>query len=150
MVDHKPQPFGRLLSSVGIMILTSNRIGIIDEAVKSRVQLALIYRPLTHEQRKRIWANFLARLRTLGESMDLQVEDHIDRLASYALSGREIRNAVNTARQLASVGEIPLGLAHLDRAIKVSGQFNDYLAHVQGDTSSKLAFEKGVRDDEWR
>jgi SpoVK/Ycf46/Vps4 family AAA+-type ATPase len=38
----------------GIVVLTSNRVGTFDEALKSRVQLALHYENLTRSQRLRI------------------------------------------------------------------------------------------------
>jgi len=46
--------------NVGILILTSNRVGTFDEAFKSRIQLALHYKNLDTFQQKKIWRNFLA------------------------------------------------------------------------------------------
>jgi AAA+ superfamily predicted ATPase len=39
----------------GILILTSNRVATFDEAFKSRIQLALHYKPLKKAHRLRIW-----------------------------------------------------------------------------------------------
>jgi hypothetical protein len=47
----------------GVLSLTSNRVGTFDEAFKSRIQLALHYRPLDQPSRHRIWQNFVGRMR---------------------------------------------------------------------------------------
>ncbi|KAG5743828.1 hypothetical protein H9Q70_013464 [Fusarium xylarioides] len=49
----------------GIMILTSNRVGIFDKAFKSRIQLSLRYNDLEEGQRRQIWLNFINRLEKL-------------------------------------------------------------------------------------
>lgn len=53
---------------LGILILTSNRVGTFDQAFKSRIQLALHYENLKKPQRRKIWCNFFTRLRDLGET----------------------------------------------------------------------------------
>lgn len=87
----------------GILILTSNRVGTFDEAFKSRIQLAVHYNSLTTHQRTKIWENFIERLRELNEEgIDFDdLEDNIEQLAKREMNGREIRNAITTARQYA-------------------------------------------------
>ncbi|KAJ0422343.1 hypothetical protein BJY00DRAFT_311063 [Aspergillus carlsbadensis] len=46
----------------GVLFLTTNRVGTIDEAFKSRIHASLYYRPLTKGQSERIWAMNLRRL----------------------------------------------------------------------------------------
>ncbi|KAF4447967.1 hypothetical protein F53441_8558 [Fusarium austroafricanum] len=97
----------------GILILTSNRVGIFDEAFKSRIQLNLRYKNLDRDQRLQIWKNFFIRLRRLeeeastrhsessyGANMD-EILGKLDELAEANLNGRQIRNAVSIARQFA-------------------------------------------------
>lgn len=118
----------------GILILTTNRVGTFDEAFKSRIQLALRYEPLKEYQRKLIWRNFLVRPETLGEqdSIDFDdVESHIDDLARYPMNGRQIRNSITTARQLAKFKKRKMAFAHLKRAITVAEKFDKYLARVR-------------------
>ena len=64
----------------GILILTSNRVGTVDEAFKSRIQLVLHYDNLTESQRRKIWRNFFNRLKSLDEgSIDYDdLTDHVD------------------------------------------------------------------------
>lgn len=51
------------------LILTSSRVGTFDEAFKSRIQLALHYKPLTIPQRKKIWRNFSSGSRRWAKRM---------------------------------------------------------------------------------
>jgi hypothetical protein len=124
----------------GIMILTSNRVATFDEAFKSRIQLALHYRPLDEKQRLQIWRSFIRNLESVDELIDVdEIKSHITELVRYDLNGRQIRNAINTARQLARFKEEVLNFEHLRRVIQVSGRFDDYLRKVIG-----------TRDDEQR
>ncbi|KAF4543397.1 uncharacterized protein LTHEOB_96 [Lasiodiplodia theobromae] len=125
----------------GILILTSNRVGTFDEAFKSRIQLALHYKNLTEAQRKKIWRNFLNRLRDIGEgkSIDLDdIRDNIDQLAKYKMNGRQIRNSITTARQLAAFRKKVMSYEDLEHVISVAGEFEDYLRDVK----------EGVSDDQ--
>ena len=86
----------------GILILTSNRVGTFDEAFKSGIQLALHYRNLDEAQRLQIWDNFITRLEKLEENADFNdIRANMHTLAAHRLNGRQIRNAISTARQLA-------------------------------------------------
>lgn len=143
-----PFCFSRLNSHQGILILTSNRVGTFDEAFKSRIQLALHYENLTAPQRKKIWENFLDRLKDL-EGDKVNIEDlrrHTDDLAKHNMNGRQIRNALTTARQLALYKEVDMDYGHLKHAINVAGRFDRYLLQVkEGTTDDQWAREEGVR-----
>ena len=118
----------------GILILTTNRVGTFDEAFKSRIQLALRYEKLRDDQRKQIWRNFMDRLRTLGEGDSIALNDvvlHLDELASYPMNGRQIRNSITTARQLAKFMKEKMTSSHLKRTISVAEKFDRYLAEVR-------------------
>lgn len=86
------------LTHLGILLITSNRVGTFNEAFKLRIQLAIHYKSLTEEQRLQIWGNFLNRLATLKIDLDLdQIRRRISELASHKLNGRQIRNVITTA-----------------------------------------------------
>lgn len=125
----------------GILILTTNRVGTFDEAFKSRIQLALRYHELNEHQRANIWRNFFNRLKSLGEEESVAFSDvfgRIEDLSKHRLNGRQIRNAVTTARKLAQFHKEKMTYLHLDRAIRVSSRFEDYLADVrEGEQDSK-------------
>ncbi|KAI1412297.1 hypothetical protein F5Y13DRAFT_163269 [Hypoxylon sp. FL1857] len=118
----------------GILILTTNRVGTFDEAFKSRIQLALRYEKLEDYQRKQIWRNFVDRLEKLGEQDRIDFDDlrlHIDELVRYPMNGRQIRNSITTARQLAKFKRKKMTFTHLKRAITIAEKFDKYLAEVR-------------------
>lgn len=118
----------------GILILTTNRVGTFDEAFKSRIQLALRYERLEAYQRKQIWKNFLERLKRIGEEDSIDFDDislHIDELTKHPMNGRQIRNTITTARQLAKFMGKKMEFSHLQRTIAITNKFNKYLADVR-------------------
>ena len=131
----------------GILLLTSNRVGTFDEAFKSRIQLALHYDDLTSQQREQIWKNFLARLEHLQEDTNADdIRNHIGELSKYKMNGRQIRNAITTARQLANHKKAKMEFSHLTHVIKVSMKFEKYLEEVNdGVTDNEFMREDGVR-----
>lgn len=151
----------------GILVLTSNRVGTFDEAFKSRIQLSLHYENLDKAQRKRIWKNFLGRLREMDESppkmvlepgtrlskeaepiaIDFEeIDDYISDLAEIDMNGRQIRNAITTARQLAKFRNEKMRYRHLRHVIKVSSKFDKYLLDVhEGVPDDEIARGDGVR-----
>ncbi|KUI55394.1 ATPase family AAA domain-containing protein 3 [Cytospora mali] len=132
----------------GILILTSNRLGTFDEAFKSRIQLALHYESLSHYQRTEVWGNFFRRLERLEEKgIDFDdLKDHVAQLADNKMNGREIRNAITTARQYAKWEKKPLNYELLQDIIETAGQFDKYLKKLNGGyTQDQLAEEEGLR-----
>jgi SpoVK/Ycf46/Vps4 family AAA+-type ATPase len=130
----------------GILILTSNRVGIFDEAFKSRIQVALHYENLNRSSRKKIWQNFLDMLEEDEEDVNFdEIKFHLDDLAEKGLNGRQIRNVLTTARQLAIFRKERLDWEHLEKALAVSSDFNQYLKNMQGHTDDQRARDVGLR-----
>lgn len=139
--------YDKTYNIAGILILTSNRVGTFDEAFKSRIQLALHYDDLNQNQRKQIWQNFITRLEA-SESESVDTSDllkHINELATPEMNGREIRNAVTTARQLAMFKNVKMNSTHLKHVIRVAGKFEKYLQEISEQTDEEIAREKGLR-----
>lgn len=137
----------------GILILTTNRVGTFDEAFKSRIQISIPYKRLDTAQRKQIWRNFLRRLEQLEQHESIDFDDidaHLDDLAAYTMNGRQIRNAMTTARQLAEFKKKKMNFASLKKTIGVSEKFDKYLADVrEGDVREFLQHGKdGQRSDD--
>ncbi|KAH8654590.1 P-loop containing nucleoside triphosphate hydrolase protein [Tricladium varicosporioides] len=155
----------------GILILTSNRVGTFDEAFKSRILLSLHYDNLTPGQRTKIWKNFIRRLKNMdnderalglsqmepgsrkrkfeGQSLGIDFDDvecYLSELSEYPLNGRQIRNAITTARQLATFREECMSFQHLKHVITVSSKFDKYLETVQeGYSDDQIARGEGIR-----
>lgn len=146
----------------GILILTSNRVGTFDEAFKSRIQLSLHYENLDRSQRQKIWTNFLSRLRDMNnkvtsiepttqktDPIDIDFDDiscYMSELADIEMNGRQIRNAITTARQLAKFKKEQMSYRHLKHVIGVSSKFDKYLEGVrEGFTDDQIMRDGGIR-----
>jgi hypothetical protein len=101
----------------GILFLTTNRSGALDEAFKSRIHYKIYYPRLTKDQTLNIWKLNIQRLRHINELSEekrpleifdtkvldfaeLQFDDS-DRRGTGQWNGRQIRNAFQVARSLA-------------------------------------------------
>lgn len=153
----------------GILILTSNRVGTFDEAFKSRIQLSLQYENLSLSQRYKIWENFINRLESFEQSphhpnhsetdswsqppapLNLTVNvselrENISALARYNMNGREIRNAVTTARQWALHKRKAMGIVELMHVISLADKFDAYLREVNENVDrDTIARDQGYR-----
>lgn len=131
----------------GILILTSNRVGTFDEAFKSRIQVAIHYDNLTRKSRKAIWNNFFKMIEeSPQEDANMaELERRLDELAAEEMNGRQIRNALLTARQLAKHRKERLDWSHLSQVIRTSAAFNKYLKAVRGHTDEQWARDEMLR-----
>lgn len=130
----------------GILLLTSNRVGTFDEAFKSRIQVSIHYQNLTRGSRKKIWRNFFDILEEKDAEVSLsELESHLDELAEEEMNGRQIRNAITTARQLALFRKQRLDWSHLDQVMTTAREFNRYLKNIHGHSDDEWAREEGVR-----
>ncbi|OTA92571.1 hypothetical protein M434DRAFT_74401 [Hypoxylon sp. CO27-5] len=121
----------------GILILTSNRVCLFDSAFKSRIQLALRYEKLDESQRRRVWDNFFHHFKNIDDgSIDFEdLDDHAAELAVHEMNGRQIRNAITTARQLAQYREKRMDFSHLQHVICVANEFEIYTRAVNENRS---------------
>ncbi|KAK6332998.1 hypothetical protein TWF718_010823 [Orbilia javanica] len=133
----------------GILILTSNRVGTFDSAFKSRIQLAIHYDNLSPQQRIKIWESFIRRLEDIAyndiDIDELSLDKNIKKLAKHSLNGRQIRNNITTARQLALYKEERMNMSHLETVIEVSQKFETYLQKVKSGTDEDIARDEGLR-----
>jgi hypothetical protein len=103
---------------------------------------------LDQRQRRQIWRNFLQRLKDLEEK-DIDFRDldkHIDDLAENQMNGRQIRNAITMARQLAIYRKRDLDYRSLQDVIETSSMFDKYLLEVnEGNSDDVIARGMGNR-----
>ncbi|KAI0484859.1 hypothetical protein GGR56DRAFT_662779 [Xylariaceae sp. FL0804] len=106
----------------GLLFLTTNRVGTIDEAFKSRIHMSLYYPPLDKAQTRDIFRLNLAKLREIeaqrsrmtgrpplavreAEILDFAARHYDDNARSTGCwNGRQIRNAFQIASSLAHHG----------------------------------------------
>ncbi|KAK7967340.1 uncharacterized protein PG986_001617 [Apiospora aurea] len=107
----------------GILFLTTNRVGVIDEAFKSRIHVSLRYPKFKLKSTLEIWKSTLNRIERDNEQQDIKVEFDRDELLEFAeehfethattdgstWNGRQIRNAFQTA----------IALGQYDRVAKI-------------------------------
>ena len=77
------------------------------------------------------------------------IRAHLQDLARPQMNGRQIRNVVTTARQLAKFRKQKLGLDHLQKVIGICKRFDDYLAEVKDviELEDQSKEETWARDD---
>lgn len=101
----------------GILFLTTNRVGMFDDAFKSRIHLSLYYPPLNRKSSFKVWKMNINEARKRGLEVDERritkfAKEHFDSLedhkgpqstivGSSIWNGRQIRNAFQTAIALA-------------------------------------------------
>jgi SpoVK/Ycf46/Vps4 family AAA+-type ATPase len=130
----------------GILILTSNRVGTFDEAFKSRVQMAMHYQRLDRKERLEVWHMFFQDMLEVNERLKIEeLHDKLAVLAQEDLNGRQIRNIINTARQLARYRNEVLAYTHIDQALEVAKEFEEYITRTRGHTDEEFAKSEGLR-----
>lgn len=167
-----PKAFLRILEYYsGILFLTTNRVGAIDDAFRSRLHLTLYYPKLTGTQTMRIWKTNLQRLKEINKErleagrkpIDFNAKKLIDWVSDYwevmQWNGRQIRNAFQTAVALAEFKAKHINAQHpgspstrpvleikqFKLLAKASNQFNEYLLLTHGDDEDQRAMLDQVR-----
>ena len=140
----------------GILFLTTNRPGILDEAVTSRVHVSLRYPPLTEKQFKAIFQLNIERLK--------DIEDQREEAAKKAKNKRYKKLWINENEILGFADEhFRKGMKDIDsgREIESAGPWNGRqirnafliaasLAHYQGDKETDPNFPKTLGAEQFR
>lgn len=75
-----------------------------------------------------------------------EIRDYLDELASHELNGRQIRNIITTARQLAKFRNKTLDYGLLQEVISVSGKFEEYFTKLnENQSDEQIARSDGIR-----
>jgi hypothetical protein len=75
-----------------------------------------------------------------------ELEGKINQLADVELNGREIRNVISTARQLAMFRKKKMGYEHLRVALAEVVKFEEYLLELRlGFSADEIAKSEGAR-----
>lgn len=142
----------------GILFLTTNRVGTLDPAFRSRIHVSLYYRKLNKKRALMIWETNVRRLHRLNDDRVQQGLKAVDfdeksivkyaekNLADLKWNGRQIRNAFQTAIALAdfeasdSAEKIPtMTKKHFVKLGKAAAEFDEYLESVHGMDEDKMA-----------
>lgn len=149
----------------GILFLTTNRIGVIDDAFRSRLHLALYYPTLQMDQAKRIWKMNIDRVKRYSDERVENGESaiEIDRKGIKTFSkatfdvlgwnGRQIKNAFQSALALAEMeaqkngkDSPKLSAGQFKKIAHASEQFEYYMVETHhGKTEDQLAHREHAR-----
>ena len=112
----------------GILFMTTNRPGEIDEAFHARIHVSIHMPPLDVEQRRKVWGNFVRDLDSLSDrSKDSLLRHVFSKYDNENLNGREIRNTMRTAIALAQLEGKKLGEEHIDQELQRRKEFKDFI-----------------------
>lgn len=126
----------------GIVFLTTNRLASFDAAMKSRIHLALGYESPGIQIREQIWLQVLRSVPTEEMGID-DMDGAVESVLQEELNGREIANAVNTARTIARYEKERLQLRHIEMVVEVRHDFNKSL---QKEARKLTAGKSGAAD----
>ena len=111
----------------GILILTTNLIHCIDEAFESRISYPLRFQELNRDDRHQIWSDFIEGM-TMLPAHKKTLMDEVDRWSEAEINGRQIRNVILMAENLAVSDEKHPRLTpkHIDELLNVTIEFCEY------------------------
>uniref|UniRef100_A0A1Y1K6Y8 AAA+ ATPase domain-containing protein n=1 Tax=Photinus pyralis TaxID=7054 RepID=A0A1Y1K6Y8_PHOPY len=108
----------------GILFLTTNRVETFDEAFQSRIHIALRYEGLDSKAKKTIFKMFIDRVQAFGKlTVEPFSEEDLKKLAKYELNGREIKNMVGSAQDLAMNKNESLSMRHMQQVLDIHVKF---------------------------
>ncbi|TFY77818.1 hypothetical protein EWM64_g6195 [Hericium alpestre] len=93
---------GRNAYYPGIVFLTTNRVGAFDPAMKSRIDVSIVFDRLTADARERLWISFLQKTDMAEDELQRFSRHDMQGLRDLPMDGREIKNIVKMASALAS------------------------------------------------
>lgn len=97
----------------GVVILATNRIENLDEALERRISLIVEFPEPDYEQRKKIWEKLIPKKLPLAKVITP------DKLAEYKLTGGQIKNVLLQAARLALSSESPsIEVPHIEAAVE--------------------------------
>lgn len=155
----------------GVLFLTTNRVGVFDEAFTSRIHISLYYPPLDRKSTLQIfqknWDRINTRYKEAGRVIDIDTSDITEFAIDYfennkegRWNGRQIRNAFQSALALAELDAlgtddvlnesdhnkpVTLGRKSFDTVAEAYKGFTNYLRQVYG-----ADFARRARENLWR
>ena len=131
------------------MFLTTNRVDVFDNAMRSRIHLALGYSPPDENMQTQLWTRSLKK--ATQETLDPDIQTAIPEFVRHKLNGREIANAINTSQTLARFENKPLQLRHIETVLNVRTEFDLGLKRMatQAKKEGSLLVRRGTMLDDF-
>lgn len=160
----------------GILFLTTNRVGAIDDAFRSRLHLTLYYPRLDAEKSIKIWKTNIKRVQELSRKREEQgwtgigldkkrlLQFAADNFSALQWNGRQIRNSFQTALALAefearkntekdhneNTRTPKLSVRHFQTIALASQEFDEYLQQTHGRSEEKQAHYDKMRVEDFK
>ena len=130
----------------GVLFLTTNRPGSLDEAFQCRIHITLGLPELHAESQMKVWAIFVKELK-IGEAEKRAILKHVgeDIEKNGNLNGRQIRNAVRTAIAIAAQKKEQVSEQHVKDVLGIGRDFKVYLEQVNRMNQEQRAAAIGTR-----
>jgi SpoVK/Ycf46/Vps4 family AAA+-type ATPase len=141
----------------GLLFLTTNRPGQLDEAFQSRIHITFGLPELDFSQQKKVWLLFLKRLildkdkrRNYEKLKELYswISDELQQVlidANYSMNGQQIRNCIRSANAIAHKDGRSLQKDDLLTVIKLGQDFTRYMEKVKRMNTHDKARSLGYR-----
>jgi SpoVK/Ycf46/Vps4 family AAA+-type ATPase len=137
--------FQRALENyTGVIILTTTRVGALDESIEARIQVAIEYRDLIRKGRRRIWKDIIEEASKSHRVNTRDLMNHLPDLVDKPMNGKEILSAFKIAMQSVEDGD-KLEWDHLAKSFRLAENFKSYLNKVRGGTGARQAALKQER-----
>ncbi|KAI0882066.1 P-loop containing nucleoside triphosphate hydrolase protein [Annulohypoxylon maeteangense] len=144
----------------GMLFLTTNRVGHLDDGFLSRIQVAITYKKLSTESQRKIWLRFFSKINEdkKGDlSVSWEARHYIEEegtVESMDMNGREIRNALQTAVALANdraafkdKESVEVAVDDIKQVASRRQRFAEYINSIRMASEHERALEKGDRND---
>ncbi|KAI9150607.1 ATPase family AAA domain-containing protein [Paramyrothecium foliicola] len=106
----------------GILFLTTNRVGVIDEAFKSRIHVSLAYPTIRLPETMDIWAGILTRIEKDNKTAAIKIKFDRTALLTFAKNHYNSHKSTGTAwngRQIRNAFQLAIALGHHERSQKL-------------------------------
>lgn len=114
----------------GIMFLTTNRPGALDEAFQSRIHITLRLPDLDSDSRLKIWSIFVRELEISLQDKQTLMKNIDKEIGSENLNGRQIRNCVRAALAMAAQDNVQISSRHIVDVVEIGKKFTTYMNDV--------------------
>ena len=129
----------------GILFLTTNRPGQLDEAFQSRIHITLPMPSLDARAQLKVWRTFLREELENQDELLFFLKEIKKATLDNPLNGRQIRNCVRSAKALAARGDQKLSIDHIRRVIDLTKKFSEYMKDLHGSTTDERQMILGLR-----
>ncbi|KAF2804453.1 uncharacterized protein BDZ99DRAFT_398100, partial [Mytilinidion resinicola] len=103
----------------GVIFLIINRVSMFNNAMQSKIHLALRYNNLDEVAKEKVWKIFF---RQAGATANISPRD-LNKLRAYYFNGKQIKNTIRIGLALASNAGEKLVYKYLETAVTANKEF---------------------------